>query len=79
VRFCTSAAAIQESEQRFREMTEHAPVMIWMSDLGGHCVHINKQLRQFWGVRDGSLDGFDWSTMLHPEDDPMLPAKPARR
>ena len=35
-----------ESEQRFRLMAEHAPVMIWMCDAQGRCLHLNRMLRR---------------------------------
>jgi PAS domain S-box-containing protein len=65
---------LRESEERFRLMSEHAPVMIWMSDAKGQCLHLNKLLRDFWGVGDGDLTAFDWSTMMHPEDAPLIGA-----
>ncbi len=49
-------------------MSEHAPVMIWMSDPNGRCLHLNKQLRDFWGVSNDGLDQFDWSATMHPDD-----------
>ena len=42
---------LRESEQRFRLMSEHAPVMIWVSDSAGKCLHLNRVLRSFWGWR----------------------------
>jgi PAS domain S-box-containing protein len=59
---------LRESEQRFRQMCEHAPVMIWMSDNQGKCLHLNKLLREFWGVSENAIATFDWSTTIHPED-----------
>lgn len=61
-------AQLRQSEARFREMTEQVPVMIWMSDQRGHCQHLNKVARDFWGVAGDSLDGFDYSATIHPED-----------
>ncbi len=59
---------LRESEERFRVMSEHAPVMIWMSDASGRCLHLNRMLREFWGVEDKNVAGFDWRTTMHPED-----------
>ncbi len=59
---------LQESEQRFRLMAEHAPVMIWMCDAEGRCLHLNQMLRRFWNVEDADLSRFDWRTSMHPED-----------
>lgn len=56
------------SEERFRILTEEAPVMLWTSDSAGRCVHLNRMLRRFWGVEDDGLAAFDWRTTLHPDD-----------
>jgi PAS domain S-box-containing protein len=55
------------SEERFRLMSENAPVMIWMSDSKGDCLHLNRMLRDFWGVSD-DFANFDWRDTMHPED-----------
>lgn len=62
------SAHLQESEERFYVMAEHAPVMIWMSDSQGRCLHLNKLQRDFWGVTNENLQNFDWTTTMHPDD-----------
>ena len=57
---------LKASEERFRSMSEDAPIMIWISDSNGHCRHLNELLRTFWGVEN--LTGFNWQTTLHPDD-----------
>lgn len=69
-----SDQAREESEERFHQMSEHAPVMIWMSDHNGKCLHLNKLLRDFWGVSEENIATFDWSTTMHPEDAPRIGA-----
>ena len=59
---------LRESEERFRLMSEQAPVMIWMSDANGGCLHLNAMLRAFWGVENTELHDFDWQTTMHPND-----------
>ncbi|WP_103255600.1 sensor histidine kinase [Tabrizicola aquatica] len=59
---------VQRSEARFRQMTEEAPVMIWMSNPQGHCEQLNRLARDFWGVAEDGLDQFDWAGTIHPED-----------
>jgi PAS domain S-box-containing protein len=56
------------SEARFRQMTEEAPIMIWMSNPEGHCEQLNKRARDFWGVAEDGLDQFDYSATIHPDD-----------
>ncbi|MCG2645674.1 MULTISPECIES: PAS domain S-box protein [Bradyrhizobium] len=59
---------LRESELRFRLMSEHAPVMIWISDSAGKCLHLNRLLRDFWGVEEAGIADFDWSSTIHPDD-----------
>lgn len=61
-------ADLRLSEERFRLMSEQAPVMIWMSDPNGHCQHLNRMAREFWGVEEGAIGTFDWSSTIHPDD-----------
>jgi PAS domain S-box-containing protein len=74
---------LRESKDRFQLMCEHAPVMIWMSDARGKCLHLNRLLRDFWGVTEDGIAGFDWSATVHPDDsaaiaDAMTSAMAAR-
>ena len=62
-----SAVRIHDSEHRLQLISEQAPVMLWMSDQMGRCVHLNQALREFWGVRDLD-DGFDFTSVLHEHD-----------
>lgn len=57
-----------ESERRFRLMAEHAPVMIWMCDAQGRCLHLNRMLRHFWQVEENEIGSFDWRRSMHPDD-----------
>jgi PAS domain S-box-containing protein len=63
---------LRESEMRFRLMSEHAPVMIWLSGVHGECLHLNQMLRSFWNVADDGIDRFDWQDMMHPDDAPEI-------
>lgn len=59
---------LRKSEERFRFLSEDAPVMLWMSDNHGRCLHLNRLLRTFWGVENADLAAFDWSSTMHPDD-----------
>jgi PAS domain S-box-containing protein len=63
---------LRESEERFRLMSEHAPVMIWLSGVQGECLHLNQMLRSFWNVDSNAIDRFDWQDMMHPDDAPEI-------
>lgn len=59
---------LRQSEARFRHMSEDAPVMIWMSDRDGACLHLNRMLREVWGVKEDDVPSFDWRSTMHPDD-----------
>lgn len=63
----SSEARIDDSEHQLRLISEHAPVMLWMSDASGQCVHLNAAQRAFWAAPN-SLEDFDFAAMIHPED-----------
>ena len=59
---------LQESEARFRNMAEHAPVMMWMTDRAGELVYLNCGWSEFTGQSAQSALGQGAWEMLHPED-----------
>ena len=40
---------VRESEERFRNMADHAPVMIWMTDAAGNCTYLSESWYAFTG------------------------------
>jgi PAS domain S-box-containing protein len=68
------ATELQASEARFRLLSDGAPTMLWMSDANGRCIHLNRRLRDFWGIGNDDLESFEWVTTLHPEDAPRVQA-----
>ena len=62
-----SRARIDDSEHQLRLISEHAPVLLWMSDATGKCVHLNAAQRAFWSAPD-SLAEFDFAATIHPDD-----------
>ncbi|MDP3195039.1 GAF domain-containing protein [Tabrizicola sp.] len=66
---------LRVSEARFRQMTEEAPIMIWMSDPTGHCEQLNKLARDFWGVPKMGWTG----SIIRPPSTPMTLTMCCRR
>lgn len=66
---------LRQSEARFRLMSEQAPVMIWISDPQGECLHLNQMLRNFWGIDESALGDFSWVATMHPDDAPEMGRK----
>jgi PAS domain S-box-containing protein len=58
----------QESEQRFRMMADHAPVMLWMSGTSGDCEFFNKVWLDFTGRTLEQELGAGWAEGVHFED-----------
>src|SRR5579862_2051425 len=60
--------ALQESEQRFRVITDASPVMVWMSGTNKLCYYFNKGWLDFVGRTLEQESGNGWAQNLHPED-----------
>ncbi|PTL84108.1 ATP-binding protein [Vitiosangium sp. GDMCC 1.1324] len=60
--------ALQESEARFRNMADHAPVMMWVTNPQGVCTYLNRQWYDFTGQTELTGLGFGWLKAVHPED-----------
>lgn len=62
-----SELRLRESETRFRDMADSAPVMIWMTDENNRTTYINKEWLNFTKKEiTGSSEG--WSALVHPDD-----------
>ena len=59
---------VEESEARFRQMADHAPVMLRVADPSGACVYLNRQWFEYTGqARDAASAWAGW-TAVHPDD-----------
>ncbi|MDB6113775.1 MAG: multi-sensor hybrid histidine kinase [Lacunisphaera sp.] len=63
-----SVGALRESEQRFRVLADHAPVLIWLTDAHRHFVWVNQRWLEFTGRPIAAEVGQGWTENLHPED-----------
>jgi PAS domain S-box-containing protein len=61
-------AALRESEERFRNLADSAPALIWMSGPDKRCTFFNHGWLQFTGraLEQELEDG--WAASVHPED-----------
>jgi PAS domain S-box-containing protein len=63
-----ATSELLESEARFRNMANHAPVMMWVSDPTGSLIYLNRLWYEFTGqALDSALGAGAWDA-LHPED-----------
>ena len=59
---------LRESEERFRLLTNTAPVMIWTSETDRKCSYVNKTWRDFTGRALQAELGDGWAQGVHPDD-----------
>jgi PAS domain S-box-containing protein len=60
--------ALRESEERFRLMSNTAPVLIWMDDTDKRCTYFNQSWLDFTGRPLSAELGTGWAAGVHPED-----------
>ena len=63
-----SETALRASEQRFRNMADAAPVMIWISGPDKLCTFFNQGWLTFTGSTMNESIGNGWLSKLHPDD-----------
>jgi len=61
-------AALKESEERFRNMANNSPFMVWVTDSTSYCTFLSDSWYQFTGQTEETGLGFGWINALHPED-----------
>ena len=59
---------IRDSEERFKNMANTAPVMIWIADVEGLFSFVNKVWLDYSGGEMGSQLGMNWLNNVHPHD-----------
>ena len=59
---------LKESEARFRNLADNAPVMMWVVDDCGKCTYLNSKWYQFTGQTVEEAEGFGWLDATHPDD-----------
>jgi PAS domain S-box-containing protein len=62
--------ALRESEARFRNLADHAPGMIWVTEPDGRCTYLSRRWYEFTGQAPEAALGFGWLDAVHPDDRP---------
>lgn len=61
-------AIIRENEAYFRELTDHTPSMVWVTDEHSARTYVNRTWLEFTGKSVKDELGFGWLNDIHPED-----------
>lgn len=70
-----AAAALRESEDRFRTLADHIPTLCWMAAPDGAIFWYNPRWYEYTGTRPEDQEGWGWETVHDPL---MLPQVMAR-
>ncbi|MEH1769273.1 MAG: ATP-binding protein [Nostoc sp.] len=60
--------ALRESEEKFRNMADNAPFMVWVTDSHSRCTYLSQSWYNFTGQNEDISLGFVWLNAVHPED-----------
>ena len=60
--------SLRESEQRFRNIADVSPMMLWTSGVDGGCDFTNLRWREFTGQSLETSLGRGWAACVHPDD-----------
>ena len=66
----SAAAALAESEQRFRAIAEASPGIVFVTDAAGLNTYVNPRFLQFTGMPPAAPLGEGWLEAVHPDDRP---------
>jgi PAS domain S-box-containing protein len=61
-------AELRESEARFRNMADYAPVMIWVTGPSGQCTFLSQSWYEFTGQTSETGLGLGWLDATHHDD-----------
>jgi PAS domain S-box-containing protein len=64
----TVEEALRESEQRWRNLTEALPQLVWGAGPDGACDYFSTQWTTYTGIEESDLLGWRWMETLHPDD-----------
>jgi PAS domain S-box-containing protein len=60
--------ALRESEQRWRNLTEALPQLVWTAMPDGHVDYQSTQFDEYFGIPADQLLGFKWLEVIHHDD-----------
>ena len=70
-----AAASPSELDSHWRVVAETVPAILCGNRADGTCSYCNRQAYEYTGMPAGSLLGFNWIELIHPEDRPRVREK----
>ena len=69
---------VHASEERYRSLTDAVDLLIWINDVEGRTVFVNRRWSERLGVDLSEANGQDWTHVVHPDDMPAVLATRVR-
>lgn len=63
-----SQEALKASENRFRQIGEALPQLVWTCRTDGNCDYLSKQWIDYTGIPEHDQLGMAWLNVIHPDD-----------
>lgn len=63
-----SLAEADESEQLYRLIAETIPHIVWAARADGRLDFVNRRCCEYTGLDEDALSGWEWRSVIHPED-----------
>jgi PAS domain S-box-containing protein len=67
--------ALQEREERFRNLSEMMPHLVWQMNPGGDSTFVNQRFIDYVGDGVTAINRADWLRIIHPDDLPLIRAR----
>ena len=62
--------ALRASEERFRNVADNVPQLIWTNDAAGAANYFNRRWYEYSGLSYEESEGLGWQVMVHADDAP---------
>jgi PAS domain S-box-containing protein len=60
--------ALRQNEERFRQLANAVPALVWTNDASGAAIFFNEQWYEYTGLPPADSLGFKWMQAVHPDD-----------
>src|SRR5204863_4978583 len=68
------AALRRESAERYRQLADAMPQIVWTADTDGRTTYFNRRWFEYTGMTTEESDATAWTRVTHPEDLPSVVA-----